>query len=364
MAVPDYYKLLGLSRNASEEDIKKTYRKLARKYHPDLNPGNKESESRFKEVSEAYEVLSDPEKRRNYDQFGDPNGPAPQTGGQGFDFGGFNTGGGGAFEDLFQGFGAGRSRPRRAGPKPGEDLKHLVRVSFRDAFHGTKLPMNITRTEACRACQGTGEVPGAAKSPCQACSGRGFQEHGFGFLKSRYECEVCGGTGKKAPSCSECQGRGRNPKRETVTVAIPPGVEDGTKLRVSGKGEAGRHGGGPGDLYLQIQVEADPRFERRGANLYVKLPISFTEAALGAKVDIPTPEGATTIKIPPGTQSGSKLRLKGQGMPVPRSDQRGDLFTEIQVITPHIQDERSKELLRELGQLNDSNIREHPGGGT
>jgi molecular chaperone DnaJ len=362
MAAPDYYKLLGLPRNASEDDIKKTYRKLARKHHPDLNPGNKEAEARFKEVSEAYDVLSDPDKRRNYDQFGDPNGPGAQMGGQGFDFSGFNFGapgsGGSSFEDLFQGFGGGgRSRARRAGPKPGEDLQHLVRISFKDAFLGTKLPLNITHTETCRTCLGTGEAPGANKSACSACQGRGFQEHGFGFLKSRYECEECGGTGKKAPSCPDCQGRGRNPKRETVTVAIPPGVEDGTKLRVSGKGEAGRRGGGPGDLYLQIQVEPDPRFERRGANLYLKLPISFTEAALGAKVEIPTPDGHTTIKIPPGSQSGSKLRLKGQGMPVPRSDQRGDLFAEIQVVTPQIQDERSKDLLRELGQINDVNIR-------
>jgi len=363
MAAPDYYKTLGVPKNASEEDLKKAYRKLARKYHPDLNPGDKAAETRFKEITEAHEILTDAEKRRNYDQFGDPNGPAAQMGGQGFDFSGFDfggPGGSGGFGDFFQHFGGGggRRRERPAGPKPGEDLQHLVRISFRDAFQGTKLPLNITRTETCRGCQGTGEAPGAAKSSCSACNGRGFVEHGMGFLKSRYECEACGGTGRKAPACAECQGRGRNPKYETVTVAIPAGVEDGTKLRVAGKGEAGRRGGGSGDLYLSIQVEADPHFERKGANLYVKLPISFTEAALGAKVEIPTPDGETIIKIPPGTQSGSRLRLKGKGMPIPRTDkQRGDLFAEIQVLTPQIQDERSKELLRELGELNDSNIR-------
>jgi molecular chaperone DnaJ len=363
MAAPDYYKILGVPKNASEEDLKKAYRKLARKYHPDLNPGDKAAETRFKEITEAHEILTDAEKRRNYDQFGDPNGPAAQMGGQGFDFSGFDfggPGGSGGFGDFFQHFGGsgGRRRERPAGPKPGEDLQHLVRISFRDAFQGTKLPLNITRTETCRGCQGTGEAPGAAKSSCSACNGRGFVEHGMGFLKSRYECEACGGTGRKAPACTECQGRGRNPKYETVTVAIPAGVEDGTKLRVAGKGEAGRRGGGSGDLYLSIQVEADPHFERKGANLYVKLPISFTEAALGAKVEIPTPDGETIIKIPPGTQSGSRLRLKGKGMPIPRTDkQRGDLFAEIQVLTPQIQDERSKELLRELGELNDSNIR-------
>lgn len=356
MAVPDYYKILGVPKNASDEDIKKAYRKLARKYHPDLNPGNKEAEAKFKELSTANDVLADAEKRRNYDQFGDPSGPAAQMGPgfQGFDFGDM----GGAFGDIFQGFGGSRGRPRRAGPRPGEDLQHTVRIGFSDAFHGSKLPINVTRTETCRPCQGSGEAPGLSKSICGACHGRGVHEQGQGFFKSRVECDECGGTGKKAPACPDCQGRGRNPKRETVTIAIPPGVEDGTRLRVAGKGEAGRRGGGPGDLYLQIQVEADPRFERRGANLYVKLPISFTEAAMGAKVEIPTPEGHTTIKIPPGTQSGSKLRLKGQGMPVPRSEQQGDLFAEIQVVTPQIQDERSKELLRELGQLNDAAIRQ------
>ncbi|MDP2876944.1 MAG: molecular chaperone DnaJ [Holophaga sp.] len=350
--VPDYYKILGVPKSASEEDIKKAYRKLARKYHPDLNPGNKGAEAKFKELSTANDVLSDPEKRGNYDTYGDPAGPTAQAGGHGFDFGDQS----GSFGDFFQGFGGGR-RPRRAGPRPGEDLQHTVRISFLDAFRGTKLPINVSRTEACRICQGSGEVPGTTKSVCADCKGRGFREQGLGFFKSQIECESCGGSGRKAPPCTECQGRGRNPKRETVTVGIPPGVEDGTRLRVAGKGEAGSRGGGTGDLYLQIQVEVDDRFDRRGANLYHKLPISFSEAALGAKVEIPTPEGHTTIKIPPGTQSGSKLRLKGQGMPVPRSEQRGDLFAEIQIVTPMIQDERSKELLRELGEINDSAIR-------
>lgn len=354
MAAPDYYKTLGVPRNASDEEIKKAYRKLARKYHPDLNPGNKEAESRFKELTEAHEALGNPEKRRNYDQFGDPNGPGmPGPGAGGFDFGGFGP----SFEDFFSGMGGG-GRPMRQGPKPGEDLQHTVRIAFKDAFEGTKLSLNLTRTETCRGCQGSGESPTAPKGTCSACGGRGHREQGMGFFKSRAVCDVCGGSGRKSPECPDCQGRGRNPKRETITVAIPAGVEDGARLRVGGKGEAGRRGGGPGDLYLQIQVEGDPRFERRGANLYMRLPISFTEAALGAKVEIPTPEGHTTIKIPPGSQSGAKLRVKGQGMPVPKSaGQRGDLFTELQVVTPTIQDERSKELLRELAELNDLDIR-------
>lgn len=352
MGAKDYYQILGVPRDSSDEDIKKAYRKLARKYHPDLNPGNKEAESRFKEVSEANDALSDPEKRRNYDQFGDPSGPQ-QQGFQGFDFGG------GSFEDIFMTFGGReRSRPRQSGPKSGEDLQHTVRISFRDAFHGTRVTLSIQRTDTCRACQGSGESPGASRAMCKTCQGKGAIEQGMGFFKTRVECSDCNGTGRKAPPCPECQGRGRNPKKESVTVGIPAGVEDGTRLRVAGKGEAGRRGGGPGDLILQIQVEPDARFERRGPNLYLKLPISFTEAALGAKVEVPTPEGQSVIKIPPGTQSGTRLRLKGHGMPIHRSEQRGDLFAEIQVVTPKIQDERSKELLRELGELNDGAIRQ------
>jgi molecular chaperone DnaJ len=354
MAHPDFYKILGVPRGATEEDIKKAYRKLARKYHPDLNPGNKDSEARFKEVTEANEVLSDTEKRKNYDTYGDPAGPGAQP--QGFSFDEFEGGGGSTFQDLFRGFGnkGGRKRP---GPKPGEDTQHTVRIAFRDAFHGTRLSLSLQRSETCPACQGSGDLPGSRPTTCATCGGQGFREEGAGFFRARRECPACAGTGKKAPPCSACQGRGRVPKAETVTVAIPAGVEDGTRLRVAGKGEAGRRGGGPGDLYLQIQVEPDARFERRGPNLYLDLPISFSEAALGTKVEVPTPEGHSTIKIPPGTQSNANLRLKGLGMPIPGSPTRGDLFARIKVLTPKIVDERSKELLRELAELNDAGIR-------
>lgn len=354
MAHLDYYALLGVSKTASAEEVKKAYRKLARKYHPDLNPGNKEAEGRFKDLTAANDVLSDPEKRRNYDQFGDPSGmPAGAEfghggGSQGFDFGNM-------FGDLFAG--GGRSRPS---PMKGESLSHTVRIPFKEAFTGTKVSLNLHRTETCKTCHGSGEGSGS-KSVCPTCGGRGHFEQGSGFFKTRQACPDCGGTGKKAPACPACEGRGRNPKHESVTVAIPAGVEDGTKLRVKGKGEAGRRGGGPGDFFLEVQVDADPRFERRGANLYLRLPISFSEAALGAKVEVPTPESTATIKVPPGTQSGGKLRLKGRGMPIPGSDQRGDLIAEIQVVTPDIHDERSKELLRELGELNDGAIRAKAG---
>jgi molecular chaperone DnaJ len=348
MSVPDYYKILGVPKTASEDDIKKAYRKLARKYHPDLNPGNAQAEAKFKEITEAHEVLSNVEKRQNYDAYGDPNGPGVQMGQAkgGFDFGHFG--------DFFT-FGNQQCQQKRGAPtpKPGEDIVRTVRIGFKDAFYGVKLPIQINRTETCKACQGSGEATGFARTSCATCGGTGYLDQGLSFFKSRKDCPDCGGSGRKGPICSECQGRGRNPKSETITVAIPAGIEDGKKMRVTGKGEAGQRGGGPGNLILSIQVDKDGGFERKGQNLYLKLPISFTQAALGAKVEVPTPESKTTIRIPPGTQSGSKLRIKNQGMPIPNSEQRGDLFAEIQVVTPIIQDERSKELLRELAEIND-----------
>lgn len=350
MSHPDYYKILGVPRSASEEDIKKAYRKLARKHHPDLNPGDAKAEAAFKQLTEANEVLSDPEKRKNYDTTGDPAGASAQMP-PGFQGEGF------AFEDLFAGFGG---RPARHGPERGEDLVHAVRLGFREAFEGTRLTLRVNRSEPCLACRGTGES-GRKQESCATCHGKGRLGGSGGFLAFGRTCPDCGGRGVRVPPCPECQGTGRHARQETVTIAIPPGVEDGARLRVPGKGEAGRRGGGPGDLFLQISMEPDPRFERRGANLYVTLPVSFTEAALGAKVELPTPDGHATIKVPPGTQTGGKLRLKGRGMPIPRSDQRGDLFAEIQVVTPQIQDERSKELLRELAELNDGAIQTQRG---
>ena len=351
MSHPDYYKILGVPRGASEEDIKKAYRKLARKHHPDLNPGDAAAEAEFKRLSEANEVLSDPEKRKNYDTYGDPDGPGAQVPP------GFAPEGGFSFEDIFAGFGG---RPMRTGPERGEDLVHAVRLGFREAFEGTRLALRVNRSEPCLACRGTGEA-GRRQETCPTCHGKGRVGGGSGFLSFGRSCPDCGGRGSRAPACPDCHGTGRHARQETVTIAIPPGVEDGARLRVPGKGEAGRRGGGPGDLFLKISMEPDARFERRGPNLYVKLPVSFSEAALGAKVEVPTPEGHATIKVPPGTQNGAKLRVKGQGMPIPRSSTRGDLVAEIQVVTPHIQDERSKELLRELAELNDAAIQRERG---
>ena len=353
MSHPDYYKILGVSRDASDEEVKKAYRKLARKHHPDLNPGNAEAEAKFKEVSAANDVLSDPEKRKNYDQFGDPNG-APQMPPGGF--GEASGTGGFDFGDLFGSFMGGGmgGRPESQGPRRGEDLLRRVQLSFQDAFKGTRLTFSVNRTEPCLACHGSGEAKGKATT-CAACNGKGKIQGGM-FSMGRI-CGVCHGKGTIAPPCPECGGQGRKPRTETVTVAIPPGIDEGQRLRVAGKGEAGRRGGGPGDLFLEIAVQPDPRFERKGPNLHVTLPVSFTEAALGAKVDVPTPEGKATLKVPPGVQSGQKLRLKGHGMPIGKSGTRGDLFAEVAVLTPDVHDERSKDLLRELGELNDAALR-------
>ncbi len=360
MPHPDYYKILGLSRGASDEEVKKAYRKLARKYHPDLNPGNAAAEAKFKELATANEVLSDPEKRKNYDQFGDPDGaPQMQMGPGPGGFGGAPQGGF-DFGDLFGTFmGGSGGRQESNGPKRGEDLLRRVQLSFQDAFKGTRLSLTVNRTEPCLTCHGSGEAKGKATT-CAQCGGKGKLQGGM-FSMGR-TCPVCGGKGTISPPCPDCQGRGRNPKTETVTVAIPPGMDDGQRLRVAGKGEAGRRGGGPGDLFLEIAVQADPRFERKGPNLYVKLPVSFSEAALGAKVDVPTPDGKATLKVPPGVQSGQKLRLKEHGMPLGKGGGRGDLFAEVTVVTPAIGDERSKELLRELAELNDAAVRERRGG--
>lgn len=348
MTNPDFYKTLGVSRNASEEDVKKAYRKLARKYHPDLNPGDKSAETKFKELNDANEVLSDATKRKNYDLYGDPSGQSVQPG-SGFSYSGSEFGD--AFQNLFGGFGGKASR-RKAGPKTGADTQHLVRIGFKEAFSGTKLTINLQRSEACRACQGSGDLPGSQPTTCVACNGSGQQEVGTSFFRTSCECSACDGIGKKAKPCTSCFGRGLVAKVEPVTVAIPAGVDDGLKLRVAGKGEAGRRGGKSGNLYIQIQVEPDSIFERRGPNLYLDLPISFSDAALGSKMKIITPDGFSTIKIPPETQSHTNLRLKGLGMPIIGSSQRGDLFAKIKVITPKIKDERSKELFRELAELN------------
>jgi len=374
----DYYALLGVDRKAKPEQIRKAYRRLARKYHPDVNPGNKAAEEKFKEIQEAYDVLGDEKKRKIYDQYGfysdniPPGGYGPPGGDvrvPGFDFSGFDfsdfmrgeestQGFGGAFRDLFsQFFSRRRERqpePERPGPERGSDIEHRMRLSFWDAIRGTQVRITVARQEACSTCRGTGIGTGS-QTTCAACSGTGTVARQTGVMRFSLTCPQCGGSGRQRQRCVACGGEGHFSKPESFEVRIPPGVDTGSRVRVPGKGNAGVGGGPPGDLYIITEVEPHPYFERKGDNIYVKLPVTVTEAALGAKVEVLTLDGLTTIKIPPGTQSGQKLRLRGKGAPSLRSGAagvRGDQFVEVQVTIPRVADERSKELLRELARLN------------
>jgi molecular chaperone DnaJ len=375
----DYYGLLGVDRSAKPGDIRKAYRHLARKYHPDVNPGNKKAEDKFKEISEAYEVLSDEKKRKIYDQYGfyadnlPPDGfhPGGQSGAgagpsPGFDFSGFDFSdfgaaqerqGGFSFRDLFsQIFSHGEQQAPEAeagATARGADIEHHVHLGFWDAIRGTNLRLSIARNEVCTTCHGTGSGHGAAVT-CQTCNGTGKVSRQAGAMRFSGPCPDCEGTGKRRPRCPTCGGSGLIRKPETFEVRIPAGVDTGSRVRVAGKGSAGLHGGPRGDLFIVTEVDRHPLFERKGDNIYVKVPVTVTEAALGAKVEVPTLEGSTVIRIPPGTQSGQTLRIRGKGVPALRGQagQRGDEFIEVQVMVPQVADERTKELLRELARLN------------
>lgn len=368
----DYYAALGVGRQAKPDQIRKAYRRLARKYHPDLNPGNKASEEKFKEISEAYEILSDEKKRKVYDQYGfysnniPPGGPVPSPGvspeanAPGFDFSGFDFSdfqpgtekrGGPSFRDIFSQIFS-REEPRGPeGPAPGGDLEHHMRLGFWDAIRGTRVRFTATRNETCPTCRGTGAGSGKP-TVCVTCGGTGKATRQFGTMRFSGPCPDCGGAGRRKQPCPTCTGSGAVRKPETFDVRIPPGVETGSRVRVPGKGNAGANGGAPGDLYIVTEVEAHPVFERKGDNIYVKVPVTVPEAALGAKVEVPTLDGPSTIKIPPGTQSGQKLRLREKGAPSLRGNARGDEFVEVQVVVPKVADERTKEILRELARLN------------
>lgn len=386
----DYYELLGVKKTASTEDIRKAFRKLARKYHPDVNPGDKGAEEKFKQISEANDVLSDPKKRKVYDQVGyysdniDPAtaeayaraqqggyGPQPGGGGRGpqgvpVDFEGFDFsdifGGstaqqgtrGGSFRDIFSGIFGGAApgrgmEPER--PEPGTDLEYQVNVDFWQAIRGTEMRLSITRLDSCPNCRSKGytEIPG----PCPECNGTGHIQQSSGRMKFNVACPRCGGTGKARTTCNVCGGQGVVRKSETITVRIKPGTRDGQRIRLASKGNVGPHGGSPGDLYIIIRVGAHPVFRREGDDIYLTVPVTATEAALGAKVEVPTIDGRALLRIPPGTQSGQKLRLREKGVASATKDgHRGDEIVEIKVAVPHVKDERSKEILRELAKLN------------
>jgi molecular chaperone DnaJ len=363
-AKQDYYELLGVAKKASAKDIRTAFRKLARKYHPDLNPGDKSSEEKFKQLQEAYDVLSDTKKRQMYDQYGfysdniPQGGPGggPQQDGEGvnFDFGGFDFGGssgaqGGnaSFRDLFsQFFKGGRGAVEEPEHEPGGDLEYQIEIDFWDAVRGAVKKLTITRLDTCETCHGTGAI-GSAQT-CPTCHGSGTIQQAAGKMKFNVPCTRCGGTGKIRKVCPTCSGEGRLRRTETIDVRIPAGVASGSRVRVPGKGNAGTMGAPPGDLYLRVDVKPHPFFERRGDDLYTNVPVTVSEATLGAKVEVPTIDGRSLVRIPPGTNSGKTLRLKEKGVPSARNGARGDQYVEIQVIVPQPTDERVRTLMKEL----------------
>jgi len=380
----DYYATLGVSRQAKPEEIRKAYRRLARKYHPDLNPGSKAAEEKFKGISEAYEILSDEKKRKIFDQFGfyadniPPGGYGPAASGSagapGFDFSGFDFsehgpevekpgGFGSSFRDLFSQVFARGGEAEAQGPQRGADIEHRLHLGFWDAIRGTQVRLTVARQEPCPSCKGTGATSGA-QTTCAACGGSGKATRQAGAMRFSVTCPQCGGSGRQRRRCAACGGKGQTQKPESFEVRIPPGVDTGSRVRIPGKGNAGIGGGPPGDLFIVTEVEPHAVYERKGDNIYVKVPVTVTEAALGAKVEVPTIDGPTTIKVPPGTQSGQKLRLRGKGTPSLRGEARGDQFVEVQVVVPHVADERTKEILRELAQLNPEDPRKDLKGST
>src|SRR5215467_4394096 len=362
----DYYELLGVSRKASAKDIRGAFRKLARKYHPDLNPGDKAAEEKFKQLQEAYDVLSDSKKRQMYDQYGfysdnPPSGDyGPAAGGAGnvnFDFSGFDFGGapgasgGSSFRDLFSQFFGGRGG-RSAVEEEAEEggsLEYQLEIDFWDAVRGGVKKLQITRLDSCETCHGTGAV--GTPQVCPACNGTGTIQQNAGKMRFNVPCTRCGGTGKLRTACKTCGGEGRLRRTETIDVRIPAGVASGGRVRVPGKGNAGTMGAPAGDLYLVMEVKPHPFFERRGNDIYTKVPVTVSEATLGAKVEVPTIDGRALMRIPPGTDSGRTLRLREKGVPSARNGARGDQYVEIQVVVPQPTDERVRNLMKELEKV-------------
>ena len=347
------YEILGVPKGASAEEIKKAYRKLAREYHPDRNPGDASAEERFKEVQGAYDLLSDPEKRKQYDAFGSANGRGGFQGGN-VNFGDFNVGDLGDLGDLFGGFfggRGGRAGGGRAGGRRGSDVEVEINLSFEDSLKGVETKIPVTLETACSECHGSGAKPGTAPKICPECHGRGVVAESQGFFALSQPCPRCHGNGTVIEDpCPRCGGSGRERRTKRYTVKIPAGVKDGTRIRLKGKGEAGFGGGEAGDLYVVTRVQPSTLYERRGDDLIVDVPVTFSEAALGATVEVPTPDGPVSVKVKPGTQEGTLLRVKGKGAPKLKGSGRGDLLARLKVEVPKKLNKRERELLEELGR--------------
>ncbi|HYP14734.1 MAG TPA: molecular chaperone DnaJ [Bryobacteraceae bacterium] len=375
----DHYQTLGVARDASEDDIRKAYRRLARKYHPDLNPGDKAAEERFKNVQEAYDILSEPKKRQMYDQFGfysengmpgagGAGGPfgngGPNMGFGGFDFSEFarnpagaagtgtgaGTQGSERFRDIFSQFFTRGGAAEKQAPEKGTDLEYALNVDFWGAIRGTQVRLTIHRHETCDSCNGSGSAGG--NSPvCPECNGSGNVSQMAGAMRFNLTCPRCQGKGRLKNVCPTCFGDGRIAKPDTVDVRIPAGVAGGSRLRVPGKGNAGSQGAPSGDLYITVRVEPHPFFERDGDNIHVKVPVTVSEAGLGAKIEVPTIDGRALLKIPQGTQNGQKFRLREKGVQSSKKHTRGDQIIEVVLQAPKVQDEKTKELLRDLAAV-------------
>lgn len=368
----DYYQTLGVARGASAEEIRKAYRHLARKHHPDLNPGDKAAEERFKQVQEAYDVLSDPKKKQMYDQVGfysesgAPGGARPGAGPNmgfgGFDFSDYFARGGGRpggpeppgdssnFQDIFsQWFGRSQQAAQQA-PQKGSDLEYGLNIDFWQAIKGTQVRLNIARQESCAACTGSGARSGN-NTVCPECNGTGNVTQTAGAMRFSLTCPKCEGSGRLRNRCPNCHGDGRISKTETVEVRIPAGAQQGSRLRVAGKGNAGTHGAPAGDLYITLRVEAHPFFRRDGDDIHITVPVRIDEAGLGTKIEVPTIDGRALLKIPQGTHNGQKFRLREKGVANSRSGTRGDQIVEIAIQAPDVRDERTRDLLREYGEL-------------
>ncbi|MBU1863318.1 MAG: molecular chaperone DnaJ [Candidatus Omnitrophica bacterium] len=354
----DYYEVLGVGKNASQEEMKKSYRKLALKYHPDKNPGDKKAEEQFKEAAEAYAVLSDQQKRAQYDQFGHSLGGGGFGGFSNFDdiFGNF----GDIFEDFFDVesiFGGGRSRSRGNRPRRGSDLQYKLTLSFTEAAFGKETVINVPRFETCVSCNGSGASPGSKKDTCPECGGSGQLRVSQGFFSIAKTCHGCQGQGTKiSKPCSECNGSGRVQRERKINIKIPAGVDTGSRLKVNGEGEAGINGGPRGSLYVYIEIEPHPFFKREEDHIICEKEISFTQAALGAQVEVPTLDGQVKLKIPPGTPTGKLFRLAGKGMPNLHGYGRGDEYVRITVVVPTKLTEEEKKILRQLAQLRGEEI--------